>query len=248
MNVLGLDPGRRADHAKLTQRVGVMLQTGGVYVGAKAAEMLATVAAYYPRPLDAGALLDRLGLRDAADTRWKQLSGGQQQRLSLAMAIVGRPELVFLDEPTSGLDVQARHATWDLIRALRQAGVTVVLSTHAMDEAEQLADRVVVVDAGRVVAAGTVAELTRGGADSQLRFRAEAQLDLDMLLSALPVGTMAKESPAGHYLIEGAVDPQLLATVTAWAASQRTLIEDLRMEKRTLEDVFLELTGRGLRG
>lgn len=247
VRVLGLDPGQRRGRRTLTERVGVMLQTGGVYVGAKAGEMLATVAAYYPRPLDPVDLLERLGLQEAAGTRWKQLSGGQQQRLSLAMAIVGRPELVFLDEPTSGLDVAARLATWELIRSLRLAGVTVVLSTHTMDEAEQLADHVVVVDAGAVVAAGSVTELTRGGADGQLRFRAEAQLDLDMLLSALPVGTVAKESPAGHYLVEGAVDPQLLATVTAWAASQRTMIEDLQMEKRTLEDVFLELTGRGLR-
>jgi ABC-2 type transport system ATP-binding protein len=248
VRVLGEDPGTRAGHAVLTPRVGVMPQTSGAYPGIRAAEMLRLVAGYYAHPLDPDLLLERLGLTGARRTPWRHLSGGQQQRLSLALAIVGRPELVFLDEPTSGLDVQARHASWELIRELRSAGASVVLTTHFMDEAEALADHVVVVDAGHAVAAGSVAELTRGGADGQLRFRATAALDLDQLLSALPVGTRAKESPAGHYLIEGAMDPHLLAAVTAWAASQRTLLEDLRVEQRSLEDVFLELTGKALRG
>jgi ABC-2 type transport system ATP-binding protein len=173
------------------------------------------------------------------------MSGGQQQRLSLAVAVVGRPELVFLDEPSTGLDPQARHATWELIEELRAAGVSVVLTTHNMEEAERLADKVVIVDHGKVVAEGSPQELT--GAERQLRFRARPGLGLEELLSALPAGSAAKESPAGHYLIEADVSPELLATVTAWCASHGVMTEDLRIERRTLEDVFLELTGRELR-
>jgi ABC-2 type transport system ATP-binding protein len=247
VRVLGLDPGTAAGHRALRQRVGVMPQGGGAYPGLRAAEMLRLVAGHYAHPLPVPALLERLGLAEAARTGYRALSGGQQQRLSLALAVVGRPEVAFLDEPSAGLDVQARHAMWDLVRDLRAAGVAIVLTTHDMAEAEALADHVVIVDHGRVVAAGTVGELTRGGADGQLRFRAPAGLDLDQLLSALPETTRAKESPAGHYLVEGDIDPPLLAAVTSWAASQRALVEDLRVEQRTLEDTFLELTGRDLR-
>ncbi|MBX6767261.1 MAG: ABC transporter ATP-binding protein, partial [Actinomadura rubrobrunea] len=187
----------------------------------------------------------RRGRRAGAPPPVRRLSGGQRQRLSLAAAIVGRPELVFLDEPTAGLDPQARHATWELVEQLRAAGVSIVLTTHYMDEAERLADHVVIVDRGRVVAEGGPAELT--GAERQLRFRARPGLDLEELLSALPPGSAAKESPAGHYLVEGEVEPELLATVTAWCAAHGVLTEDLRIERRTLEDVFLELTGRELR-
>ncbi|REF01124.1 ABC transporter ATP-binding protein [Thermomonospora umbrina] len=243
VRVLGLDPVR--DARALRPRVGVMLQSGGVPGTARAGEFLRLVASFYADPLEPAVLLERLGLTAQARTPFRRLSGGQQQRLSLAAAVVGRPELVFLDEPTAGLDPQARHATWELVEGLRAAGVAVILTTHHMDEAERLADRVVVVDRGRVVAQGTPAELT--GAERQLRFRARPGLGLDELLSALPVGSAAKESPAGHYLIEGDVQPGLLATVTAWCASHGVLTEDLRIERRTLEDVFLELTGRELR-
>ncbi|HEY7488378.1 MAG TPA: ABC transporter ATP-binding protein [Streptosporangiaceae bacterium] len=241
VRVLGLEPADRS----LRARVGVMPQSGGVPVAARAAEFVGLIAALYAHPLDASALLDRLGLTEHARTPYKRLSGGQQQRLSLAAAIVGRPELAFLDEPTAGLDPQARHATWELIEELRAAGVAVVLTTHYMDEAERLADQVFIVDSGKVVAHGTPRELT--GAERQLRFRARSGLGLDELLAALPPGSAAKESPAGHYLIEGEVRPELLATVTAWCASHGVLTEDLRIERRTLEDVFLELTGRELR-
>ncbi|HEX2313075.1 MAG TPA: ABC transporter ATP-binding protein [Thermomonospora sp.] len=243
VRVLGLDPVR--DARELRPKVGVMLQSGGVPGTARAGEFLRLVARFYARPLDPAALLDRLGLTAHARTPYRRLSGGQQQRLSLAAAVVGRPELVFLDEPTAGLDPQARHATWELVEGLRAAGVAVVLTTHHMDEAERLADQVVIIDRGQVVAQGTPAELT--GAERQLRFRARPGLGLDELLTALPVGSAAKESPAGHYLIEGDVQPELLATVTAWCASHGVLTEDLRIERRTLEDVFLELTGRELR-
>ncbi len=177
----------------------------------------------------------------------KRLSGGQQQRLSLALALVARPELVFLDEPTAGMDPQARRVTWELVRRLRSDGVSVVLTTHFLDEAEQLADRVIVIDDGRVVAAGTPAELTRGGAQGQIRFRAEPGLPLDLLLTDLPEGTRAEEPEPGHYLVSGDVTPQLLATLTAWCARRGVLAENLSVERRSLEDVFLEVTGRKLR-
>ncbi|MBP2703572.1 ABC transporter ATP-binding protein [Microbispora sp. RL4-1S] len=241
VRVLGLEPHDRA----LRPRVGIMLQAGGVPPAARAGEWLRTVARFHSAPLDPGALLRLLGLTEHARTPYRRLSGGQQQRLSLAAAVIGRPELVFLDEPTAGLDPQARHACWDVITALRDAGVSVVLTTHQMDEAEKLSDRVVVIDHGRVVADGTPQSLT--GAERQLRFRARPGLDLDELLAALPPGSAAKESPSGHYIIEGLVGPQLLATVTAWCATEGVAAEDLRIERRTLEDVFLELTGRELR-
>ncbi|WP_245647102.1 ABC transporter ATP-binding protein [Microtetraspora niveoalba] len=241
VRVLGLAPSDRS----LKARVGVMLQAGGVPPAMRAGEWLRLMARFHAHPLDPAALLDRLGLAEHARTPYRRLSGGQQQRLSLAGAIVGRPELVFLDEPTAGLDPQARYACWDVVTGLREAGVSVVLTTHYMDEAEKIADQVIIIDHGRVVAAGTPATLT--GAERQLRFRARPGLNLDELLSALPQGSAAKESPAGHYIIEGQVAPGLLATVTAWCASEGVTAEDLSIERRTLEDVFLELTGRELR-
>ena len=246
VRVLGLDP--VADARELRPRVGVMLQGGGGYPGARAGELLRLLASYAATPLDPQALLDRLGLAAAARTPYKRLSGGQRQRLSLAMAVVGRPELVFLDEPTAGLDPQARHATWEVVRGLRADGVTVVLTTHHMDEAERLADELVVIDAGRVVAAGSPAELTRGGAEGQLRFRAAPGLDTVALATELAavllVPVQVGEPQPGAYLVEGVVDPQLLAAVTGWCAARGVLAEDLRVQRRSLEDVFLELTGR----
>ncbi|TDD10903.1 ABC transporter ATP-binding protein [Nonomuraea deserti] len=241
VRVLGLAPAL----PELRPRVGVMLQAGGVPPAMRCAEWLRLVSRFYARPLDADALLARLGLTEHVRTPYRRLSGGQQQRLSLAAAVVGRPELVFLDEPTAGLDPQARHACWDLVGELRGAGVSVVLTTHHMDEAERLADHVAIIDRGRVVAEGSPASLT--GAERQLRFRARPGLALEELLNALPAGSAAKESPAGHYIIEGLVGPELLGTVTAWCASEGVTADDLRIERRTLEDVFLELTGRELR-
>jgi ABC-2 type transport system ATP-binding protein len=245
VRVLGLDPAR--DGGALRPRVGVMLQSGGIPPSVPAREYLTLLGRFHTRPLDPGWLLDAMGLTASARTPYKRLSGGQQQRLSLAAAVIGRPELVFLDEPTAGMDPQARHATWELIGGLRADGVSVILTTHFMEEAERLADHVVIIDAGSEVADGSPAELT--GSAGQLRFRAEPGLDTDSLLSALPPDSAAKESPAGHYLIEvhGPVEPGLLAAVTAWCAERGVLPSTLRIESRTLEDVFLELTGRELR-
>jgi ABC-2 type transport system ATP-binding protein len=245
VEVLGLDP--IADNARVRERIGVMLQGGGGYPAARAAEMLDLVAAYAARPLDPAWLLDTLGLTDAARTTYRRLSGGQQQRLALACAIVGRPELVFLDEPTAGMDAHARLVVWELIDGLRRDGVTVVLTTHQLKEAEELADRIVIIDHGSPVASGTPAELMRSGAEGQLRFTAPRKLDLSLLEAALPEGYRATEQMPGEYLVEGAVDPQVLATVTAWCARLNILTTDLRVEQRSLEDVFLDLTGKELR-
>src|SRR3954468_8804652 len=232
VRVLGRDPRDKA----LRPRVGVMPQAGGAYPGLRAGEMLRLVASYAESPLDPDDLMERLALTDVRRTSYRRLSGGQQQRLSLAMAIVGRPELVFLDEPTAGLDPQARHATWEIVEALRRDGVSIVLTTHLLDEAERLADDVVLIDHGRVVARGTVAELTKRG--EELRFRADPGLDLTGLEGG------REESP-GQYSVRGPVDPKLIATVTAWCERNGVLVEDLRT--RSLEDVFLDLTGRDVR-
>ncbi|MFG3493485.1 ABC transporter ATP-binding protein [Streptomyces sp. NPDC047928] len=245
VRVLGLDP--VADAARLRPRIGVMLQSGGVYSGARADEMLRHTARLYAHPLDVDALIERLGLGSCGRTAYRRLSGGQQQRLALAMAVVGRPELVFLDEPTAGLDPQARHSTWNLVRELRADGVTVVLTTHFMDEAETLADDVAIIDAGRVVAQGSPEQLCRGGAENTLRFTGRPGLDLGSLLKALPDGTAAAELTPGAYRISGTVDPQLLATVTTWCAQHGVMPDGISVERHTLEDVFLELTGRELR-
>ena len=245
IEVLGLDP--ITDNARLRERIGVMLQGGGGYPAAQAAEMLNLVAAYSADPLDPAWLLDTLGLTDAARTTYRRLSGGQQQRLALACAIVGRPELVFLDEPTAGMDAHARVVVWELIDALRRDGVTVVLTTHQLKEAEELADQIVIIDLGSQVAAGTPAELMSAGAEGQLRFTAPRRLDLSLLLAALPEGYRASETAPGEYLVEGVVDPQVLATVTAWCARLNILATDLRVDQRSLEDVFLDLTGKELR-
>ena len=245
IEVLGRDP--VTDNAQLRERIGVMLQGGGGYPAARAAEMLNLVAAYAADPLDPQWLLDTLGLAEAAKTTYRRLSGGQQQRLALACAIVGRPELVFLDEPTAGMDAHARLVVWELIDALRRDGVTVVLTTHQLKEAEELADQILIIDHGSAVASGTPSELMRSGAEDQLRFTAPRRLDLSLLRAALPEGYTVSEQSAGEYLVEGTIDPQVLATVTAWCARLNILATDMRVEQRSLEDVFLDVTGKELR-
>ncbi|NUT95339.1 MAG: ABC transporter ATP-binding protein, partial [Saccharothrix sp.] len=242
VRVLGLDPRSPA----LRPRIGVMPQGGGGYPGVRADEMLRLVAACAADPLDPAWLLDVLGLAGVGRTPYKRLSGGQQQRLSLACALVGRPELVFLDEPTAGMDPQARRLVWELVAALKADGVSVLLTTHLMDEAEALADHVVIVDRGQVVAAGTPQELT-ALEDQQLRFRARPGLDLTLLIGALPEGMEVREASRGGYLVQGLIDPQVVSTVTSWCAQQGVLAEELTVAKRSLEDVFLDLTGRELR-
>jgi ABC-2 type transport system ATP-binding protein len=164
VRVLGLDP--IANHDELMPRIGVMLQEGGAWSGVRALEMLRYAATLHAHPLDLQMLVERLDLHSCGRTPYRRLSGGQKQRLSFALAIVGRPEIAFLDEPTTGLDPHGRREIWQVIRELRDDGVTVVLTTHAMDEAEQLSDQVHVVSAGKVIASGSPDALTEHGAKS----------------------------------------------------------------------------------
>ncbi|WP_100348289.1 ABC transporter ATP-binding protein [Luteimicrobium subarcticum] len=248
VRVLGLDP--HTDAAALRPRVGVMLQDGGLPTGVRALEMLEHVAHLYADPRDVGELTERLGLASFARTTVRRLSGGQRQRLALAVAIVGRPELVFLDEPSAGMDPQSRRAVWDLVTELRDEGVAIVLTTHLMDEAESLADDVVVVDRGAVIASGTTHDLVTSGAgpdgtrapDSTLRFEATPGLPPDLV-----PGLALRESAPGTYVVAGSVDAATVAALTAALAERDVLVHRLTVGRRTLEDVFLDLTGRNLR-
>lgn len=244
VRVLGRDP--IADHGELSVRVGVMLQQGGAWSAARADEMLRYVASLYAHPLPVDPLMQRLGLGSCGRTPYRRLSGGQQQRLGIAMAIVGRPELVFLDEPTAGLDPQARHATWEIVEQLAADGVTVVLTTHYIEEAERLADQVHVLDHGKVLASGSPTQLTSRAAVETIRFTAP-QLDVAALTAALPGGCTVTTEAGGSYVVQGVVSPETLAAVTSWCASQGIMPQGLTVGRTTLEDVFLELTGRELR-
>ncbi len=247
VRVLGLDP--RRQRRELLPRIGVMLQSGGAWSGVRAVEMLRHIATMHAHPLSVPMLVERLGLGSCGRTPYRRLSGGQQQRLALAMAVVGRPELVFVDEPTAGLDPQARRTTWELLDELRHDGVTIVLTTHYMDEAERLADQVHVIDRGRLIASGTPFELTRGGGTSTIRlvvtepFPPAAPASLEATLGA---GTVVQAVNEHSLLITGPADASTLAKVSAWCDEQGVLPESLTLGQRTLEDVFLSLTGREL--
>jgi ABC-2 type transport system ATP-binding protein len=242
VRVLGLDPLR--DGRRLRPRVGVMLQDGGLPGAARVGDLLRLAAALHARPHRPADLLDLLGLAGVDRTPVRRLSGGQRQRVALAVALVGRPEVAFLDEPTAGLDPQARVAAWELVRRLRADGVAVVLTTHLLDEAERLADHVVLMNGGRVVAAGTPAELTSGGGDT-LSFDATPGLDLTGLTTVLPAGIVASEPRPGRYVVGAApgcaLDPRAVAAVTAWCAERGVMPAGLNLGRRSLEDVFHEL-------
>ena len=247
VRVLGLDP--RRDRCDLLPRIGVMLQAGGAWSGVRAREMLDHIARLHADPLDTGLLSERLGLDECGRTPYRRLSGGQQQRLGLAMALVGRPELVFVDEPTAGMDPQARRTTWELLEELRRDGVTVVLTTHYMEEAERLADRIHIIDHGRLVTSGTPLQLTRGGDVATIRlvvtepFPPEAPASLGPRLGAEVEVTQLDEV---SLLVTGPADSTTLAKISAWCEEHGVLPETLTLGRRTLEDVFLELTGREL--
>ncbi|HZU04967.1 MAG TPA: ABC transporter ATP-binding protein [Chloroflexota bacterium] len=240
VRVLGLDP--RRDGAALRPRIGVMLQDGGLYRAITPREALRLFASYYAAPADPDALLDLVGLAEVADTRYRRLSGGQRQRLALALALVGRPELLFLDEPTAGMDPQARAATWDLLRQLKAAGVTVLVTTHYLEEAERLADRVAILDHGRLVALDTPAALIRGDA-TQVLLRATPGLAVEAL-AALPSALGAEETAPGVYVLQTHAAADLLVELTSWLRAAGVLPREVRVGEGSLEDVFLRLTGR----
>ena len=240
VRVLGLDPIREAHTLK--PQIGVMLQQDGLYPGLTAREVLRLFAGYFRQPQHIDALLERVGLTSAARTRCRRLSGGQKRRLALAVALVGNPALLFLDEPTAGMDPQARLATWEIIRDLKQQGVTVLLTTHLMDEAERLADRVAIIDHGRLIALDTPVQMTGVQNATIVRFVAVAGLDCEKL-AALPSARKAEEIRPGSYLIETEAVPVLLAELTAWLRDNNVTLTELRVGHGSLEELFLRLTG-----
>lgn len=238
VEVLGLSPTH--DAAALHPRVGVMLQDGGIPTTATPAQFLKAVAGMYAQPRPVDELLDWLGLAHA-NRPFRRLSGGEQQRVKLAAALVGRPELVFLDEPSTGLDPAGRNAMWELLHSLRRDGVTIVLSTHLMVEAETLADEVVVIHEGRTVATGALTDLV-GATSDVMSFSGPMHLDIETLHDALAVDVVVQEVTAGRYQVSGEVTPQVIASVTAWCAQHGVTPRELSVGRRSLEDVFLELT------
>jgi ABC-2 type transport system ATP-binding protein len=248
VRVLGGDPAR--PDPQLRARIGVMLQEGGLPPAARTRDLLATLARFYRQPLEVDQLLGWLGLTECARTAVRRLSGGQRQRLALAAAVIGRPAVAFLDEPTAGLDPHARIAVWDLIGRMRADGVAVVLTTHLMDEAERLADALVVIDGGRVVAAGSPRDLLGPDAGA-LGFEGPAGLDLTTLHAVLPSAVAVVELAPGRYEAtaeDGAcIDVHVLAAITTWCSRTGIDVRGLSLRNRTLEDVFLQLTGRTLR-
>jgi ABC-2 type transport system ATP-binding protein len=239
VRVLGLDP--RRDRAELTQRLGVQLQNSQLPERLRVAEALDLYSSFYKKPADWRMLLDILGLTEQSKTKFGKLSGGQQQRLSIALALVGSPQVAVLDELTTGLDPQARRDTWALIEDVRSRGVTIVLVTHFMEEAERLCDRVALIDAGRVVVVDTPDGLAeRSHAEQRIQFRPSVPFD-DTLLSSLPDVTSV--SHRGNLVIVTG-NSNALNAVTSVLAREQIVAEHLRVEQANLEDAFVELTGK----
>ncbi len=241
IRVLGLDP--RRDSGKLRNVLGIQLQESQLPDQVRVWEALDLYSSFYQEPADWRVLMNDLGLADQRNTAFRKLSGGQKQRLSIALALVGRPEIAILDELTTGLDPQARRDTWQLIEDVRAKGVTILLVTHFMEEAEHLCDRVALIDAGRVVALDTPAGIvSRVDAEQQLRFRPSAPFD-DRLLTALPeVRTITRNGPT----VVVAGTGNLVQAVTSVLAREQILAGELRIEQANLDDAFVALTGRKL--
>jgi ABC-2 type transport system ATP-binding protein len=246
VRVLGLDP--QADHAELSARMGVMLQRGGVYPMLGPRRVLDLFRSYYPEPRSTDELLDVVGLGRVAATPWRHLSGGEQQRLSLALALVGRPQVAFLDEPTAGVDPEGRLAVRAVVAGLRDEGVCVILTTHELGEAERMADRIVILARGRVVLEGTPAELARVAAKGGhvITFGAPAGLDTAALVAAVGGdGVTVSETAPGRYRVEGgaAGTPAATAAIATFLAERGAALTDL-VAGRTLEDVYFDAVGQ----
>jgi ABC-2 type transport system ATP-binding protein len=241
LSVLGLDPHRET--AELRQRLGVQLQESQLPDRLKTGEALELYASFYRQPADVGKLLSTLGIADKRDVQYKNLSGGQKQRLSIALALVGSPEVAVLDELTTGLDPQARRDTWDLIEDVRERGVTIVLVTHFMEEAERLCDRIAVIDSGRVVAVDTPAGLVAGvEGEQRMRFRPSAMVP-DDLFTALPE-VRSMERRGAQVVVTGTGN--VVHAVTSMLARNQIIAGDLRVEQASLDDAYLALTGKKL--
>lgn len=241
IRVLDLDP--LADRAELRKHLGIQLQESRFQDRIRVREVLEVFASFYPDPLDSQPLLDRLGLNGKEGALYSELSGGQQQRLSIAAALVGRPRVVILDELTTGLDPRARRTTWGLIQELRDDGVTVILVTHFMEEAEKLADRVALIDGGRLVALDTPRGLVEGlGLEQQIRFRTPATL-AESSLAALPEVTGVQRRD-GEIVVTGT--ERALFSVVSFLAEQEIVPDRLSVDQANLDDAFLSLTGRNL--
>ena len=237
--MLGLDP--RRDSGRLRNVLGIQLQESQLPDQIKVWEALDLYASFYQEPADWRVLMNDLGLADKRNTAFRKLSGGQKQRLSIALALVGRPEIAILDELTTGLDPQARRDTWQLIDDVRANGVTILLVTHFMEEAEHLCDRVALIDGGRLVALDTPAGIVSlVDAEQRLRFRPSAPFD-DRLLTALPeVHTITRNGPT----VVVAGTGNLVQAVTSVLARQHIVANELRVEQADLDDAFLALTGQ----
>jgi ABC-2 type transport system ATP-binding protein len=240
--VLGYDPAEPATGRQLRERVGVVLQELAVEPFMSVRQAMTRNAGYYPAPRSVDEVIELVGLAEKADDRVKSLSGGQQRRLDLGLGIVGNPSLLFLDEPTTGFDPSARRGAWEVVRALTGGGTTVLLTTHYMDEAEALADRVAVLNAGRIVAEGAPESLAgRDVGESTIRFRLPAGA-----ASTPPVA--AKVLSSGVYEIKTDKEIEVLAALTSWALQENVEVVGLTVERLTLEDVYLRLTGFELDG
>jgi len=246
VRVLDLDP--QHDGTQLRPRIGVMLQAGGLYPGLRPLELLRLFAAYYDDPESPERLLDVVGLRDSKGTPVRRLSGGQAQRLSLACALIGKPEVVFLDEPTAGMDPHARATTWDLVRDLAARGTTVMLTTHGMDEAEHLCERVAIMAGGRLAALGTPAELTQHAAGEEMWFAATPGLDRVALAAAIGVAVDAVvEERPGEYVLRVPGTPQRIADLALFLRDRDITLAALQAGRRSLEEVFLQITAEAAR-
>lgn len=243
VRVLGLDPWLQG--AQLKQQIGIMLQSGGVYPAATPKEILELFATFYPEPEDPDAVLRLVGLEEVRHTRYRHLSGGQQRRLALALALIGKPRLLFLDEPTTGMDPQARRLTWLLIENLKHRGITIVLTTHFLEEAERLADRVAIIDYGQLIALATIRDLLQLDANF-ITVAAAQELDSRALMN-LPGVEQVRKLETGRYALETHHPKRILAELTRWALAQDILLTEIRVGHSSLEDVFLRLTGERVR-
>jgi ABC-2 type transport system ATP-binding protein len=244
VRVLGLDVARDADALK--PRIGVALQTAAMYPKLTVTELIDLFRSFYPRSRPTAELIDALDLGERRDARSQVLSGGQRQRLAVALALVNDPELIFLDEPTTGLDPAARRKLWDLVRGFQADGKSVLLTTHYMEEAEILCDRIAIMDHGRILEMGTVTELVSNRfKERAVRFdRLEALSTAD--LAALPAVTSVKDDEGETHVFTSDVGPTI-AALLALADARGLELQNLGIRRATLEDVFLDLTGRALR-